>query len=226
MTLRHFFYLVIMSATFIRRKELLPKQTFFNLSSEKRQTLIQAAKTEFTRVSLYEASIANIVKEAEIPRGSFYQYFEDKDDLYFYLLEKQGEDQWQKFFQILHENDGDYFVSLIKLYEIILISTDDEEERNFYRNVFLNMNYRTEETFNYNINYEKSRKKFNQIKDVIQTDTLNISNEDDLFHIIQITTTLMFQNIIIKFAHKLTNEEAFRNYQQQLALLKKGFVKK
>lgn len=204
----------------------LPKQTFFNLPDEKRQILIQAAKTEFSRVSLYEASIANIVKEAEIPRGSFYQYFKDKDDLYFYLLEKQGEDQWQKFFEILQNNNGDYFISLIKLYEIILINTDDYEERNFYRNVFLNMNYKTEETFNHNVNHEKFREKFNQIKTVIQTDTLNISTEEDLFHIIQITTTLMFQNIIMKFAHKLTNKEAFKNYQEQLALLKKGFIKK
>lgn len=188
--------------------------------------MIQAAKSEFSRVSLYEASIANIVKEAEIPRGSFYQYFEDKDDLYFYLLEKQGEDQWQKFFEILQDNDGDYFSSLIELYEIILINTDDEEERHFYRNVFLNMNYKTEETFNHNVNHEKFREKFNQIKSVIQTETLNISHEDDLFQIIQITTTLMFQNIIMKFAHKLTNEEAFKNYMAQLNLLKKGFIKK
>lgn len=204
----------------------MPKQTFFNLPTEKRQTLIQAAKSEFSRVSLYEASIANIVKEAEIPRGSFYQYFEDKDDLYFYLLEKQGEDQWQKFFEILQDNDGDYFISLIKLYEIILITTDDAEERHFYRNVFLNMNYKTEETFNHNVNHEKFREKFNHIKNIIQTDTLNIAHEEDLFNIIQITTTLMFQNIIMKFAHKLTNKEAFKNYQQQLTLLKKGFIKK
>ncbi|MFK4998922.1 TetR/AcrR family transcriptional regulator [Bacillus sp. N9] len=30
--------------------------------------------------------MANIVKEAGIPRGSFYQYFEDKEDAFFYLL--------------------------------------------------------------------------------------------------------------------------------------------
>ncbi|HLR71545.1 MAG TPA: TetR/AcrR family transcriptional regulator, partial [Pseudogracilibacillus sp.] len=90
----------------------MPKQTFFNLPEEKRDTLIHAAKNEFSRVSLYEASIANIVKEAEIPRGSFYQYFEDKDDLYFYLLDKQGEELWKTLITNLKEHQGDLFKSL------------------------------------------------------------------------------------------------------------------
>ena len=37
---------------------------------------------------MYEkASINQIIKEADISRGSFYQYFEDKDDLYFFLID-------------------------------------------------------------------------------------------------------------------------------------------
>lgn len=59
----------------------MPKTTFFHLSEEKQSRLLNAAKNEFSRTSLKEASIANIVKLAEIPRGSFYQYFENKEDL-------------------------------------------------------------------------------------------------------------------------------------------------
>lgn len=210
---------------FHREDTALPKQTFFNLPEEKRAILIQAAKNEFSRVSLYEASIANIVKEADIPRGSFYQYFTGKDDLYFYLLDKQGEDQWQTLFTNLKKYEGDLFKSIVELYHTILITTDNKGERNFYRNVFLNMNYRTEETFNHNVDFNKFREKFTMIKDLVHTDTLNLLDEEDLFHMIQITTTLMFQNIILKFAHNLTSEEAFRNFSVQLNLLNRGFLK-
>ena len=43
-------------------------------------------KKEFSRLPLKDASIANIIKDAEIPRGSFYQYFENKEDLYYYYF--------------------------------------------------------------------------------------------------------------------------------------------
>src|SRR5699024_12625747 len=160
----------------------LPRQTFFNLPEEKRDTLIHAAKNEFSRVSLYEASIANIVKEADIPRGSFYQYFEDKDDLYFYLLDKQGEELWKTLITNLKEHQGDLFESLLDLFHTILRMIDDEEARNFYRNVILNMNYRTEKTFNQNVAYVKFIEKYTHIKYLFFNNLLNTKDENDLFH--------------------------------------------
>lgn len=49
----------------------MPKITFYNLSIEKREKLINAVKQEFSRVPLSQASISNIVKSARIPRGVF-----------------------------------------------------------------------------------------------------------------------------------------------------------
>ncbi|WP_225350832.1 TetR/AcrR family transcriptional regulator [Lacticaseibacillus camelliae] len=63
----------------------MPKPTFFRLAETKRKRLIKAAYDEFSRASFQDASISNIIKEAGIPRGSFYQYFEDKSDIFFLL---------------------------------------------------------------------------------------------------------------------------------------------
>ena len=64
----------------------MPTQTFFRLPSEKRERLTEAAWEEFTRVPFSEASINRIIRGAQIPRGSFYQYFEDKEDLFVHLI--------------------------------------------------------------------------------------------------------------------------------------------
>lgn len=56
----------------------MPKETFLNLSEEKKKIIINAAKREFARVPFQETSIKNIVEDAGIARGSFYQYFESK----------------------------------------------------------------------------------------------------------------------------------------------------
>ncbi len=64
----------------------MPTDTFFRLDEEKKEKIILAAKKEFSEVSIQEASVANIIKYADIPRGSFYQYFSDKDDIFFYVF--------------------------------------------------------------------------------------------------------------------------------------------
>ena len=68
----------------------MPKDTFLNLSEDKKNKIINAAKKEFARVPIEEASIKNIVEEAEIARGSFYQYFESKEDLLKYILNSEA----------------------------------------------------------------------------------------------------------------------------------------
>lgn len=65
----------------------MPKQTFFNLTDEKRNLILELAIEEFSSQDFKNASITNIVAKAGIAKGSFYQYFEDKRDLYFYLIE-------------------------------------------------------------------------------------------------------------------------------------------
>ena len=64
----------------------MPSDTFFRLPEEKRRRLMDAAWEEFTSVRFSDASINRIIHAANIPRGSFYQYFTDKDDLFSYLV--------------------------------------------------------------------------------------------------------------------------------------------
>ncbi len=65
----------------------MPKQTFFNIPEEKRDQLINIAIDEFADNDYANASISKIVTRAGIAKGSFYQYFADRDDLFSYLVE-------------------------------------------------------------------------------------------------------------------------------------------
>lgn len=64
----------------------MPKQTFLNLPEEKRNVIIDAAIEEFAEYGLENASTNRIVANSGISKGSFYQYFEDKQDIFMYLL--------------------------------------------------------------------------------------------------------------------------------------------
>ena len=87
----------------------MPTQTFFRLPAEKRERLTEAAWKEFTSVSFIDASINRIVRDAQIPRGSFYQYFEDKEDLFFYLLDAMYDECLVLADEALTEAGGDLF---------------------------------------------------------------------------------------------------------------------
>lgn len=67
--------------------DTMPKDTFRNLPLEKRQKIEQAAVEEFAENSYDSASINRIVEKAGIPKGSFYQYFTDKQDLLRHILD-------------------------------------------------------------------------------------------------------------------------------------------
>ena len=64
----------------------MPTERFYRLPEEKKRSICSAAVKEFARVPLDKVSINQIIKEADISRGSFYTYFEDKDDLMRYIL--------------------------------------------------------------------------------------------------------------------------------------------
>lgn len=64
----------------------MPKETFFNLPYDKRNLIILAAIEEFSKSNYKTSSINQICKKANIAKGSFYQYFTNKLDLYVYIM--------------------------------------------------------------------------------------------------------------------------------------------
>ena len=96
----------------------MPKQTFFNLPQEKRGIIINASIEEFAAYGLENASTNRIVKNSGIAKGSFYQYFEDKEDIFRHLMALLEGEKWA-FFKGKHPPSSnmdtfEYFRWLIK----------------------------------------------------------------------------------------------------------------
>lgn len=203
----------------------MPKQTFFNLTKEKQGSLINAAKKEFSRVPLHEASISNIIKDASIPRGSFYQYFEDLEDLFFFLLHEHSQRNYERMIAIIQMNNGDLFESIVDWFKDILIMFEETENRQYFKNAFLNMNYKIEKTFTQNMYGERRKSKFFELIHLINTDNLNISNEEELYHVFKILMAVSFQNLAHGFAKELHINDVMKSFSLEIELLKKGFYK-
>jgi AcrR family transcriptional regulator len=100
------------------------RDTWWNLSPQKRDRVLQAALREFGQKGFSAGSLNTVAREAGIAKGSLFQYFEDKLDLYATICEQVGDqakqatlagidlEADQPFFDIIRElvrNWLDYF---------------------------------------------------------------------------------------------------------------------
>lgn len=82
----------------------MPKETFFNLPEHKRNIIILAAMDEFSKASYDTASINQICRKSNIAKGSFYQYFKDKLDLYVYIMALAIEEKIKFFSTVIEKS--------------------------------------------------------------------------------------------------------------------------
>lgn len=98
--------------------EALPYERWFKLSDIKKDKIIQASMHEFATKTFEEVSINQIIKKADISRGSFYTYFEDKEDLYRYITSDLVDTVIQALYSILNDQGKDVFDTLKLLHMI------------------------------------------------------------------------------------------------------------
>lgn len=225
------------SVSFLEGRRLpMPKQTFFHLPEEKKKRLLEAARVEFSRVPLKDASIANIVRIAEIPRGSFYQYFEDKEDLYFYYFETVRRDSSRDMIQLMKEADGDLFkgfeLYFTKMIRDILVG----ENAAFYRNLFMNMDYRASRKVvphargDQHHSHEEHKQDAKELVELIDRTTLKIKNDHEMELLIQVVMSTFFTTIAHSYktfskSKDYSVEQAIEEFKLKLSWLKNGVYK-
>jgi len=97
----------------------MPKDTFFNLPADKRLTIETVSIDEFAEYGYEASSINRIVEVAGIAKGSFYQYFEDKADLYKHIMNCIGEQKLKYVTPVMQNpTDQDFFTLLAEIFRV------------------------------------------------------------------------------------------------------------
>lgn len=198
----------------------MPTRTFINLSKEKKLRILKAAKKEFSRVPLEKAIIANIVKDAKIPRGSFYQYFESIEDLFMYLINYMYGVDKKKFVKCMQETNGDFYEALKLNFSNLIDRLTVEENRQFRINtistLFNSKNEETKEELIYTIN---------KADNYIDPEDLpiEVKNKKGVAKVLDIIKMISKQ-CTQKFISNGSNaEEVKSNYNNYIDLVKTGF---
>ena len=200
----------------------MPSDTFLRLNADKREKLIDASFKEFSLYNFNDASINRIIKEAGISRGSFYMYFEDKKDLYFYLLEQYLEVLIDNMKKDLIKNKGDLF----KMFQ-----DNIKESYNSFKNN--NINFFKKSLENITI-MEESKKTFGfrdkwLLKELIPNINLELLNAKAKKHIeviFAINMHLLMVTLMKLLRNDSLDEKIIKDYYEQLNILKYGCMKK
>ncbi|TGB02414.1 TetR/AcrR family transcriptional regulator [Halobacillus salinus] len=204
----------------------MPKQTFFNLPEDKQKKLMEAARVEFSRAPLHEASISNIIKKCGVSRGSFYQYFEDKDDAFYYLLKQYTNERQERLMLLLDEHNGNLFEAMTIMFQQTLDRFEKEENRSYFKHVFLNMNHKIQNTMASGEKEKDFPDHLSVIQEHVDADLLQADSEKEIRHTIHLVRLLMFHTLVRHFSKGWTKEEAFETFTLELNLMRKGLEMK
>ncbi|MFP4383478.1 MAG: TetR/AcrR family transcriptional regulator [Spirochaetia bacterium] len=92
----------------------MPKETFINLDEGKKTRIRDAAAAEFAARGYKGASVGRIAREAGVAKGSMYQYFENKEALFNYLIDSSMEMKLAFFRSRGTEITGDNFFKRLR----------------------------------------------------------------------------------------------------------------
>lgn len=79
----------------------MPKTTFLNLNDKKKKKILNTLIKYFANYPYEKVDIEDVAKESKVSKGSMYQYFLDKKDMYFYAINESI----RKMFEIAENID-------------------------------------------------------------------------------------------------------------------------
>ncbi len=204
----------------------MPTKTFFNLSLEKQNKLINAGEKEFSRIDFSLSSINRIIQDADISRGSFYMYFKDKEDLYFYILEKYMTKMYQKLLQNIEECQGDLILAFELLYETLIESCFQKEKGKLFKNMFLNMRFTTEKKMKLQPPKEVIRKNSQEILSYMDQGLYRYQSEEELLDIFSLLMLVTMSSVTYTLINPLEREREKVNYYRRLEIIRTGILRR
>jgi len=198
----------------------MPTRTFYNLPEDKREKLMDAIRSELSRTPVDEISINKIIHAAEIPRGSFYQYFENKGDMLRYLLSEYRILLFDHAHDSLQNNGGDLFLTLIDIFDFTYSFV--MKDHVFFKNIFSDI--RIDVGF-----YERAAEESifhgftESVAPYVNKALLNICGEADFANMCDMLLLITGEAFASTFFDTSLHNNMRNKYVAKLEILKRGF---
>lgn len=167
------------------------KKTFYNLPEEKKQRITDAIMHEFSSSTTEKVSINRIIKTANISRGSFYQYFDDKVDLVEVLTKKFIDLSIEGAYTALKSSNGDIFYTYERLFDIITDFANDSKQKIILKNLLKNLRANDDLISEYLLNRFNGFASLQEVSKHFNRDNLKYKSESDVTCLSQILVQVL-----------------------------------
>lgn len=204
----------------------MPTKTFFNLPSDKQRKLLDAGIREFSRVSFDEASINQIIQDAKISRGSFYMYFQDKEDFYFYLLQQYQLEMYDRLIHYIDLCQGEFIAAWLKLYDYLFDSCFDGNKGKLLKNVFLNMRFSTSRKLMLKPPKDIIRNLSDDLLSHIDKSLYRYQEDEELLDIFSFVMLTSMSSIVYTLMNPEDRSCEKENYDRRIEIIRSGVIRR
>lgn len=201
------------------------KKTFYNLPYEKRKRITDAVIKEFMERPNEKVSINRIIKTAEISRGSFYQYFDDKVDLIEIITKTMFDESSNKAKEILKLSCGDLFVMYIKMFDYFGDYSSQKQTMKIMRNIVDSFKANDDLVSEYLKNRFNIALTNNEIYLMVDRQNLKFQDNESVKCLIEILTQVLKNAIFDVFVAGSDREEVRERLIKKIDIIKQGAVK-
>lgn len=201
------------------------KKTFYNLPYEKRKRITDAVIKEFMERPNEKVSINRIIKTAEISRGSFYQYFDDKVDLIEIITKTMFDESSNKAKEILKLSCGDLFVMYIKMFDYFGDYSSQKQTMKIMRNLVDSFKANDDLVSEYLKNRFNIALSNNEIYLMVDRQNLKFQDNESVKCLIEILTQVLKNAIFDVFVAGSDREEVRERLIKKIDIIKQGAVK-
>lgn len=203
----------------------MPHKTFDNLSSTKKKSLEAAALDEFSKYTYEQISINRIIQSIGMPRGSFYLYFNDKEDLYLYIINKYYCIFFDLISNVLDNNQDDIIKFYGAIFNTIIEYCDKGCYGAMFKQFFLGLNRNIE---NKVLEKLMSEYRFGLVDKIVETfgPLLAYNKHDDVKDVIFILNDILIHALTAYYILNIDLEFIQKRLSNQLNIVKNGIYKK
>lgn len=197
--------------------------TFINLPIEKQQKILHAAIEEFSDKPFSEVSINKIIKNAEISRGSFYTYFDDKYDLLTYLLERFKNKIKNEINGLSKNSKGDLKALILSIHGHIYDLYQNQTHQKFFYNVIGYFQSHTDEELKNQRETLPFLGDCDDFYEFIDRSQFKFATEKEIKQTIDIAFAILKNILFITATRKLSYEKSKTLLREYLDILQHGY---
>lgn len=200
------------------------KQTYYNLPNDKKERILKAIISEIDKYDFEDISINRIVHTAQISRGSFYQYFDNKTDLFHLILEDFRLDMYNACKSALNEAEGDLIAACKMVFDYVVEVSAKQYYASAFKTVFSFTNYNSQ--FLIEKSCPQGEPIIQEIMQLVNKDLLNIDSENDIAFMLEIIGAVLCKSWFEIFVMKRDAAAVKNKLDHMLLLMKNGFYRR